>query len=146
MEQLITHACGHGQIHYLAGFASQQERKARWLRTTKCKTCFLDDKRSEQAEATAGASAAVAHLDLPSLSGSDRQIAWATTIRATRMAALVTKAGGAHDHRALILMIEAKWWIDHRDLADDDLLAMVGPGTANTPAGCSTAADMSRAA
>ena len=62
MEQLITHACGHGQIHYLAGFASQQERKARWLRTTKCKTCFLDDKRSEQAEATAGASAAVAHL------------------------------------------------------------------------------------
>lgn len=145
MEQLITHACGHGQIHYHAGFASQQERKARWLRTTKCKTCFLDDKRSEQAEAATCASAAVAHLDLPSFSGSDRQVAWATTIRATRMAALVTRTEGAHDHRPSILVTEAKWWIDRRGLADDDLIAKTGPGTASTPADGSTAAGMSRA-
>ncbi|WP_298273854.1 MULTISPECIES: hypothetical protein [Alphaproteobacteria] len=146
MEQLITHVCGHGQVHYLSGFASQQERKARWLRTTKCRTCFLDGKRPEQAEAAVCASAAVAHLDLPSLSGSDRQIAWATTIRATRIAAIVTRTGRADDNRALIPMTEAKWWIDYRDLVDDDLIVKATLGAASTPLDCSTAAGMSQAA
>jgi hypothetical protein len=146
MDQFITHACGHGQIHHLAGFASQQERKARWLRTTKCRTCFHADSRSEQAEAVACASAATAHLDLPPLAGSDRQIAWATTIRTTRMAALVTRAQDAPDHHACLLMTEARWWIDNRDLADDDLIAKAALGAASPPAGGSNVAGMSRAA
>ena len=41
MDHRITHTCGHEQTHFIAGFASQQERKATWLRTTVCGACYL---------------------------------------------------------------------------------------------------------
>lgn len=124
MEQRITHACGHEQVHYLQGFASQQDRKARWLQTTRCRTCFIADKQAEQTAAAACANTAIAYLDLPALAGSDRQIAWAATIRAQRLAAIIATpaADDADGLRACCLITDAKWWIDHRDLADPDLL------------------------
>jgi hypothetical protein len=91
MGQIITHACGHEQIHYLSGFASQQERKARWLQSTKCRTCFVATKQTEQAEAAVRDGAAIAHLELRLLTGSDRQVAWATSLRASRFCALVAR-------------------------------------------------------
>lgn len=120
MEQRITHACGHEQVHYLHGFASQQDRKARWLQTTKCRTCFMADKQAEQTAAAAQDSTAIAHLDLPALNGSDRQVAWATTIRAQRLAAIIATAAAdnADDLKAWCRTTDAKWWIDHRDLDD----------------------------
>ena len=125
MEQFITHACGHGQAHYLTGFASQQERKARWLHTTKCRTCFIADKQSEQAAAAARDGAATAHLELPPLTGSDRQVAWATTIRAGRLASLVGSSAAVDTDSLQICrsVTDAKWWIDHRHLSDTELLA-----------------------
>ena len=125
MEQLITHACGHEQVHYLTGFAGQQDRKARWLRTTLCRICFIAGRREEQATLAAQAEAAVAHLDLPKLSGSDRQIAWATTIRASGLAALVADIAGMDDEALTpcLEITDAKWWIDHRDLPAFDLIA-----------------------
>jgi hypothetical protein len=88
MEQLILHACGHEQIHYLTGFTSQQDRKATWLRTTKCRTCFKAEKQAEQAAVATRDEAAIAHLDLQPLVGSARQVAWARTIRASRPCSL----------------------------------------------------------
>jgi hypothetical protein len=120
----ITHACGHEQIHYLSGLASQQERKARWLETTKCRTCFVATKQAEQAEAAVRDGAAIAHLELPLLTGSDRQVAWATSLRASRFCALVARPvteGTRHQFCALVT--DAKWWIDHRALTDTELLA-----------------------
>ena len=125
MHQLISHACGHEQAHYLTGFASQQERKARWLQTTKCQPCFVAAKRAEQAESAERDGAAIAYLEPPQLIGSDRQVAWATTIRAGQLAAII--AADVQDHadgqRACLLVTDAKWWIDHRDLTSTDLLA-----------------------
>ena len=125
MEHRIAHACGHEQAHYIPGYPAQQDRKARWLRTTKCRACFVDDKRSEEAEAAARNAAAIAHLDLPELVGSDRQVSWATTIRMKRLAAIMagSSADGADGHQACIAVTDAKWWIDHRDLTDTDLVA-----------------------
>jgi hypothetical protein len=124
MEQIITHACGHEQIHYLSGFDSQQERKARWLKTTKCRMCFVATKQAEQAEAAVRDSAAIAHLDLPLLIGSDRQISWATTLRASRFCALVAHpVTEGDDYQVCALINDAKWWIDHRALTDTELLA-----------------------
>lgn len=123
MGQIITHACGHEQIHYLSGFASQQERKVRWLETTKCRTCFVTTKQVEQAEAAVRDSAAIAHLNLPPLTGSDRQVAWATTLRASRLCALSAKTGTeGNGHQVCVVVIDAKWWIDHRALSDTELL------------------------
>lgn len=131
MEQRITHACGHEQAHYLHGFASQQDRKARWLQTTKCRTCFIADKQTEQTAAAARDGAVIAHLDLPAMIGSDRQVTWATTIRAQRLAAIIVTpaADDADGLRACCLITDAKWWIDHRELADTDLLAKAAQQT-----------------
>jgi len=128
MEQLITHACGHEQTHYLAGYASQQERKARWLQTTSCRGCFIAGKKAAQAEAALRDDAAIAHLELPALAGSDRQIGWATTIRAGRLAKLLVEPGIDSGWQACLTMTEAKWWIDHREVADADLLASIPKG------------------
>jgi hypothetical protein len=101
MEQRIIHACGHEQGHYLTGYDSQQERKAKWLKTS---------------------SATISHLDLPLLTGTDRQISWASTIRTKRLAAL-TNSNSAPDYNACLRVADAKWWIDCRDLTDVDLMA-----------------------
>jgi hypothetical protein len=119
MEQRIIHACGHEQAHYLTGFESQQERKAKWLKTTTCRDCFVAEKRAEEVAAAALSSAAVAHLVLPPLTGTDRQI---KTIRTKRLAAL-TNSNSDADCYACLQVTDAKWWIDYRDLTDVDLMA-----------------------
>ncbi len=122
MEQRIIHACGHEQAHHLTGFDSQQERKARWLKTTTCRDCFVTEKRADEAAAAALSSAAISHLDLPLLTGTDRQISWASTIRTKRLAALTNYNNDA-DCYACLQVTDAKWWIDYRDLTDADLMA-----------------------
>jgi len=122
MEQQIIHACGHEQGHYLTGYDSQQERKAKWLKTTSCRDCFVVEKRAEEAAAAALSSAAISHLDLPLLTGTDRQISWASTIRTKRLAAL-TNSNSDADCNACFRVTDAKWWIDCRDLSDVDLMA-----------------------
>ncbi|KQN90785.1 hypothetical protein ASE90_17010 [Sphingomonas sp. Leaf67] len=118
MEQRIVHACGHEQVHVIYGFDAQIAHKARWLRTTQCRTCFIADKQAEQAKEATRNEAAIAHLDLPELAGSERQIEWATSIRASRLAALTFDPIKTADADcALCLQIsDAKWWIDHRAL------------------------------
>lgn len=118
MEQRIVHACGHEQVHVIYGFDAQVARKARWLRTTQCRTCFIADKQAEQAKEATRNEAAIAHLNLPELVGSERQIEWATTIRASRLVALtLDPVRSANADCALCLKIsDAKWWIDHRAL------------------------------
>ncbi|MEG3168194.1 hypothetical protein U1737_08325 [Sphingomonas sp. LB3N6] len=122
MEQRIIHACGHEQDHYLTGYDSQQERKANWLKTTTCRDCFVAEKRAEEAAAAALSNAAISHLDLPPLTGTDRQISWASTIRTKRLAALTNPSSNA-DCNACLWVTDAKWWIDCRDLTDINLMA-----------------------
>jgi len=128
MEQRIIHACGHEQGHYLTGFDSQQERKVKWLKTTTCRDCFVAEKRAEEAAAAALSSAAISHLDLPPLAGTDRQISWASTIRTKRLAALANPDSDANCY-ACLQVTDAKWWIDHRDLTDLDLMAAAAQAT-----------------
>ncbi|MDD1450085.1 hypothetical protein NHF48_002510 [Sphingomonas sp. H160509] len=122
MEQRIIHACGHEQAHHLTGFESQQERKAKWLKTTICRDCFVAEKKAEEVAAAALSSAAVSHLVLPPLTGTDRQISWASTVRTKRLAALINSNSDA-DWNACLRVTDAKWWIDCRDLTDVDLMA-----------------------
>jgi hypothetical protein len=122
MEQRIIHACGHEQAHHLTGFQSHQERKAKWLKTTTCRDCFVAEKRAEEIAAAALSSAAVSHLALPPLTETDRQINWTSTIRTKRLAALINSNSDA-DCNACLRVTDAKWWIDCRDLSDVDLMA-----------------------
>ena len=122
MEQRIIHACGHSQSHYLTGYDSEQERKAGWLKTTTCRDCFVAEKRAGEAAAVALSKAAFSHLLLPLLTGTDRQISWASTIRTKQLAALTNLNSNA-DCSTCLQVTDAKWWIDCRDLTDVDLMA-----------------------
>ena len=123
MGHIITHACGHGQIHHLAGYARQQEQKVKWLETTRCRECFIADKQAVQAEASARDVAAVAHLTLPALTGSDRQIAWATSVRAARLLTILSREGDDLTLCASVSHLsDAKWWIDSRNLTNIEWL------------------------
>jgi len=124
MDQVIAHVCGHSQLHYLHGFASQQDRKARWLETTKCRTCFAMDRQAEQLANVTRDDGTITHPALPQLSGSDRQIAWATKIRTERLSAILTEAAERHVKACTdcLSITEAKWWIDHRNLSTADLI------------------------
>jgi len=123
MERHVTHACGHQQSHYLPGFAGEQDSKARWLARTKCKVCFIATKRATEAAAATEASLALAPLCLPELSGSDRQVSWATSIRSLRLGSMVADliADDASHGSAWFRVADAKWWIDNRDVAGADL-------------------------
>ena len=65
------------------------------------------------------------HLGLPVLTGTDRQINWASTIRAKRLAAITALCKVA-DYHACLQVTEAKWWIDHRDITDVDMISAAG--------------------
>jgi hypothetical protein len=147
MEQRIIHACGHEQGHYLTGYDSQKERKANWLRTTSCRDCFVAEKRAEEAAAAALSSAAISHLDLPLLTGTDRQVSWASMIRTKRLAALTSPNSDA-DCYACLQVTDAKWWIDRRDLTDVDLMAAAAqaPDVQSATAVTASITDMPRMA
>lgn len=118
MDHRITHGCGHEQDHYLTGFTGQEERKARWLATTPCRSCYMTSKRAKQADAVLRDGAALAHLELAPLTGSDRQVSWASAIRTSRLAQLIDQAAaeGRELDPALAAITAATWWIDHRTL------------------------------
>lgn len=120
MNTIVTHSCGHQQSHALFGtFAADVEREARRLARRTCSACYRE-KRTHAAQAD---TALLLDLPLAPLEGSAKQVSWADTIRAKRMAALV-KTGT--DVAPLAGRCDAKWWIDHRDAADAELLALAG--------------------
>lgn len=96
-----------------------------------CPACYAKQqaaKRAEEREAENKAAAEKAGaLGLPELSGTEKQVAWATTIRqqaidsALMESAGRTSAGMTDKGRAFVagviakMSAEAKWWIDHRD-------------------------------
>lgn len=121
----ITHSCGHTLEHRLDG--PERERPARRDRLAgrTCNAC-----RTQEAAASNQT------MGMPPLTGTDRQIAWAESIRnelAPRMDELIQehlsrgRAAGysaddvarTQDHlawvyRAVMNTTSAGWWIDHR--------------------------------
>lgn len=132
MYQRITHACGHMQDHHINGFTNQRERKKRWLASTQCRSCFNTQKQAERADAAAQVGLAIAHLALPALTGTDRQVSWAETIRAQRLAACIASGSNGDIVEAFRAVRDAKWWIDHRELSNEELRS-AAPQTACMP-------------
>jgi hypothetical protein len=122
----VQHTCGHTQEHQLYGKHIERERKQAWLAGTDCSECYA----AAQQQAAAAAKQQADCQGLPQLQGSDKQIAWALTIRESKlqeiadMRALVqanAATGPEIAERALQILdsIErqrsAAWWIENRD-------------------------------
>jgi len=109
MEREITHACGHVATHQVYGLSTfDTEREATKLARRKCKACYTEVSAARAEAALAG----VADLGLPDLIGSQRQVAWATTIRAEKLA--LRRTASPDSIERLTMMTDAKWWIDRR--------------------------------
>lgn len=84
----VTHSCGHEVCHQLVGKHADRERKIEWLESVPCLEC----KREEDAKARAAfnqqSAAENAESGLPSLIGTEKQIAWAESIRKDLVARL----------------------------------------------------------
>jgi len=77
----VTHTCGHEQTHQLVGKIADRDRKIAWLETTTCGECHKTQQTRLHAAASAEAAEANATAGLAALTGSDKQIAWAETLR-----------------------------------------------------------------
>ena len=91
-KEYVTYQCGHRGIVDIYGAISERERKARYIgESSVCPDCLA----AERAAASERAAAAAKALALPSLEGSEKQIAWAESIRATMLANANAKMAAA---------------------------------------------------
>lgn len=120
--KIICEACGceftHSKICYNRADATRYEEWARDHITT-CPECYGKAMRAKERAKidaqTAEANKAIEGMVFSELIGSEKQIAWATDIRA-RAAATCKAAGGNEKFWELFnSKTEAKWWIDNRD-------------------------------
>jgi len=113
----INHTCGHQVTIQLFGAYKDRERRIAYLETCECDEC-------RKAKANAAAAAAKEERGLSDLTGSEKQVAWANTIREKAYKALdglepfntndKTKALFSSWRAKLDSQTEAKWWIDNR--------------------------------
>lgn len=115
----VTHTCGHTVAVQLYGPNKDRERKLAAMRDTICDACYKAQKDAEHAAANAAAAAANAAEGLPALVGSEKQIAWAESLRADRLAAIKHDPKVLPATKAMLLEMlaevdEAVWWIETR--------------------------------
>lgn len=129
----VTYKCGHTTEMQLFGKISDRENKIEWYRNNcDCPDC----KRKNHAKENQKASEQAQSLGLVALKGSEKQIAWAETIRvkAIECAEVVRKeiedkaSNSATDEKtklafeiiiktieSLVNNDESSWWIDNRN-------------------------------
>lgn len=128
MKTHIEHSCGHDSIADLVGpnTHGQRQRKADWLATRPCPACARQQETDECATQNAETAQDAEAQGWPELTGTPKQISWATALRAQTIAAmaerLADKLTPETTERALELWTagalratDAAWWIDHRD-------------------------------
>lgn len=114
----ITYACGHTGRKQIGGPTKDRDRKAEWYGREICPACAA----AERAEHNKAAAEQAATEGLAELQGSEKQIAWAESIRREMLAkidALYDTGKEWHaGHRivavALKRITSAEWFINHR--------------------------------
>jgi hypothetical protein len=124
----VTYGCGHEGVLHLAGKDADRQWEIRRAEEGLCPECYEAERIAARAAKNAASKAASEELGLPALTGSIRQVEWATTIRQQTAELLEQKfrpaisAGnkGTFDRAVAMLFADrtsASWWIDRRELA-----------------------------
>ncbi len=129
----VTYACGHTIEKQLYGKTEDRQRYIAWAaKSGNCPACAKADKAAVVADMEA-------EHGLSSLSGSEKQITWARSIRAEKINAIVDwfasvaarvpvdKTEAFADQVALGWQLiaaqsTAGWWIDNRDVAGQTIV------------------------
>lgn len=126
MQYTIKHTCGHSEVVQIYGTNShgERERKSSWMESKPCREC-------ERVAQTATAKTQAEAMGLPTLTGSEKQVAWAESLRA-EVVRLITKrvdeqaartpvdrehevvAARSAFAEAIAKHTDARWWIDNR--------------------------------
>ena len=130
-QHTIDHTCGHSQTHNLYGPHVDRDRKEAWLQNTVCSDCYREAQDSARSAENASAAEANQAAGLPALVGSEKQIAWAESIRKPICEALskfeadfkphpdLSESAAEELGDAVALLVdeirlktECRWWID----------------------------------
>lgn len=74
----VIHTCGHDERVQLYGAGKERNRRIEYMEQGLCIDCYRAQQRERAEQQTAG-------LDIPTLTGTDKQLGWATTLRAERL-------------------------------------------------------------
>ncbi len=128
MKYEITRTCGHIETIEVFGtnVHGERDRKVAYEESRCCRECYLAAKAAEAAEASKG---------LPELTGSEKQVAWAMSIRVEMLNGLKdleARFAGQADFDAAMDALrnktEAKFWIDNRSLTGHQVLKNIATG------------------
>lgn len=86
----VSHTCGHQQTHNLIGPSRDRVRKENWLQSTLCSACYGAELERKRQVENAQAASAAQEFGLPDLTGTPKQIDWATTLRQEALTALLS--------------------------------------------------------
>lgn len=142
----VTYSCGHEGRVQLYGKEADRQRKIEWYEDCAvCPDCYKAEQERKRQEANEAAKKRAEEMNLPELTGSPKQIAWANTLRDERLEQekacyeanirhneLLLKeqperqkefeqankelAESEKEYREyLISHTESKWWIDKRN-------------------------------
>ncbi|MCG8971847.1 hypothetical protein [Streptomyces sp. CL12-4] len=119
----VTRKCGHDERVDLIGPHRKREQTLEWMEGGDCYACVEAQREKENAESAAAAKVA----GWPVLTGTERQVAWAETLRVNAVEEL---RGGAawwsekypeapgdplpFIETAILAVESASWWIDNR--------------------------------
>lgn len=132
----INYSCGHSDSIQMYGPIRDRESKKEWMERGVCPDCYRRQKEDERAKASQVAAEQAKASGLPALVGSDKQIAWAETIRKNALASAQNNvlsreafaalpADKQESGRGVFEVVRtardrletetsAKWWIDNR--------------------------------
>lgn len=115
-----TYACGHEGRVNVTGKTEERMQRLDEIFAGLCPECWKKQKDEEHAKANAEAEKKAAENNLPKLSGSEKQIAWANTIR---MQFYEKYSNGQNDIATIISeKTESKFWIDNRNYLDSSFI------------------------
>lgn len=126
----VQHSCGHSATHQLYGKTTERQRRIEWLSGQSCPECYRAEQEQRRQAENAQAAESNQQAGLPALTGSDKQVAWAESIRAAKLAELAQLRSLVETNAAknpalaeqMLAAIDsaatqttAAWWIDRRD-------------------------------
>lgn len=117
----VTFSCGHTEQKELVGKGKEREsRIAYWGENGLCTDCYKAEQDAKRARENAEAAQKAEAVGRANLQGSEKQVAWANTIRENIMEVIERAVrkdteGGQKVHEYLNSKTDARFWIDNRD-------------------------------
>ncbi len=115
----VTFSCGHTEEKALFGPVKDRERKIEyWEKYGTCSECYKTQQEAKRQEENERAAKRAEASGRAKLTGSEKQVAWATTIRENIMGQLEQILNKSENAIKILnhlnSITEAKFWIDNR--------------------------------